>query len=126
MVKQDPNASFEVPLTPKFVVLAFGGQGKQNVGLEEELYQSVPALRKYIDECNDVVVKLGFSSILPAIFQPEPIRDVVALQCGTFAVQYACAMCWIDAGLEVAAVVGHSFGELTAMVVSRVLSLHDG
>ncbi|KAL9606215.1 MAG: hypothetical protein Q9179_000612 [Wetmoreana sp. 5 TL-2023] len=126
MVKQDANAAFEVPSTPKPVVLAFGGQSKQNVGFEEELYQSVPALRRHIDECNDIVVKLGFSSILPAIFQSEPIRDVVTLQCGTFAMQYACAMCWIDVGLEIAAVVGHSFGELTAMVVSRTLSLHDG
>ncbi|KAL8722876.1 MAG: hypothetical protein Q9225_000709 [Loekoesia sp. 1 TL-2023] len=126
MVRQDANASFEVPSTSKPVVLAFGGQSKQNIGFEEELYQSVPAIRKYIDECNDILIKLGFSPILPAIFQSEPIRDVVALQCGTFAMQYACAMCWFDVGLEVAAVVGHSFGELTAMVVSRVLSLHDG
>ena len=122
----DANTSLEVPPAPKRIVLAFGGQSKQNVGFEEEFYQSLPLLRKYIDECNDKVINLGFSPILPAIFQSEPIRDVVRLQCGTFAMQYACAMCWIDAGLEVDAVVGHSFGELTAMVVSRTLSLHDG
>ncbi|KAL9004771.1 MAG: hypothetical protein Q9188_002428 [Gyalolechia gomerana] len=125
-IVQDANACFEVPSASKSVVLVFGGQSKQNVGFQEEFYRSVPTIRKHIDECNDIVVKLGFSPILPAIFQSEPISDIVALQCGTFAMQYACAMCWFDAGLEVAAVVGHSFGELTAMVVSRVLSLHDG
>jgi acyl transferase domain-containing protein len=35
-------------------------------------------------------------------------------------------MSWIDSGLSVAAVIGHSFGELTAMVVSGILSLQDG
>ena len=40
--------------------------------------------------------------------------------------QYACAKSWIDAGLEIAAVIGHSFGELKAMVVAGVLSLHSG
>ncbi|KAL8933262.1 MAG: hypothetical protein Q9211_005878, partial [Gyalolechia sp. 1 TL-2023] len=122
----DANAPFEVPSVPKPVVLVFGGQSKQNVGFQEGIYHSVPTIRKHIDECNNIVVKLGFSPIIPTIFQSGPISDIVALQCGTFAMQYACAMCWFDAGLEIAAVVGHSFGELTAMVVSKVLSLHDG
>ena len=39
--------------------------------------------------------------------------------------QYACARSWIDAGLEIAAVIDHSFDELTAMIVAGVLSLHD-
>ena len=40
--------------------------------------------------------------------------------------QYASARCWIDAGLEVSVMIGHSFGELTAMAVCGILSLHDG
>lgn len=42
MANSDPNASSQVPSKPKSVVLAFGGQSKQNVGFEEQLYQSVP------------------------------------------------------------------------------------
>ncbi|KAI4253111.1 MAG: hypothetical protein LQ352_003890 [Teloschistes flavicans] len=126
MTKQDANHLFEPPSARRPAVLAFGGQSKQNVGCDKQLYLSVPQLRGYIDECNAAVIALGFSPLLPAMFQSEPVEDVVTLQCGTFAMQYACAMCWIDAGLEVAAVVGHSFGELTALVVSRALSLHDG
>ena len=125
-MQNDPNASLEVPSKSNKVVLAFGGQSKKAVGMDEGLYLSVPQLRTHVDICNDIVTRLGHSPLLPAIFQSEPVQDVVTLQCGTFAMQYACAMCWIDAGLEVHAVVGHSFGELTAMVVSGVLSLHDG
>lgn len=42
-----------------------------------------------------------------------------------FATQYSCARSWIDAGVRIAAVVGHSFGELTALCINGVLSLKD-
>ena len=125
-LKNEAQKSFEVPQMPKRVVLAFGGQTKRTVNMEKRLYESHPRLRNYIDECDKIVQSLGFSAILPSIFQTEPLTDVITLQCGTFAMQYACAKCWIDAGLQVDALVGHSFGELAAMVVSGVLSLRDG
>ncbi|KAM0172578.1 hypothetical protein ACHAPF_007314 [Botrytis cinerea] len=126
ILRADSQSCFEIPQAPKHTVLVFGGQSKQIVGLDKNLYQSHPQLRGYIDNCNNLVTNLGFSAILPAVFQSEPITDIVALQCGTFAMQYACAKCWIDAGLRIDAVVGHSFGELTAMTVAGVLSLQDG
>lgn len=126
LMENDTSGAVNVPSMPKRTVLAFGGQSKQNVGMDNELYQSCPRLRSYIDSCNEIVTSLGFSSIIPAMFQSEPVQDVVTLQCGTFAMQFACAMCWIDGGLEVSATVGHSFGELTALVVSGTLSLPDG
>ena len=125
-LKKQGQPSFEVPQTPKRVVLAFGGQTKKTVNMEKSLYQSHPRLRDYINECDKIVTTLGFQTLLPSIFQSEPLTDVVTLQCGTFAMQYGCAKCWIDAGLQVEAMIGHSFGELTAMVVSGVLSLYDG
>ncbi|KAH8693375.1 S-adenosyl-L-methionine-dependent methyltransferase [Phaeosphaeriaceae sp. PMI808] len=42
-----------------------------------------------------------------------------------FALQYALARSWIDSGVQVAAVIGHSFGELTALCVSGTLSVKD-
>lgn len=119
---------FEAPQRPKRVVLAFSGQNKQTVGLEKTWYESCALLKHHIDHCNDVLKQLGFGEIFPAVFATESaaIPDVISLQCGTFAVQYASARCWIDCGLRVDAVLGHSFGELTALVVSGVLSLEDG
>jgi len=125
-LQNEAQIYFEVPQTPKRVVLAFGGQTKKTVNMDRSLYESQPRLRKYIDDCDKIVTNLGFSPLLPSIFQSEPLIDVVTLQCGTFAMQYACAKCWIHAGLQVEAMIGHSFGELTAMVVSGVLSLRDG
>ena len=94
--------------------------------MDKTLYQSYPCVKSYIDECDRIVTELGFQTLLPSIFESDPLTSAVTLQCGTFAMQYACAKCWIDAGLQVDAVVGHSFGELTAMVVSGVLSLRAG
>ncbi|KFA74445.1 hypothetical protein S40288_08906 [Stachybotrys chartarum IBT 40288] len=110
----------------KKVVLAFAGQSKQIVGLDKTLYESNTALGDYIKDCDSVLTRLGFPAIIPAVFDKAPLSDVVVLQTGTFAVQYACARCWIDAGIQVEAVIGHSFGELTALVISGVLSLEDG
>jgi acyl transferase domain-containing protein len=49
----------------------------------------------------------------------------VKLRTALFAIQYSCAKSWINCGVEVAAVVGHTFGELTALCVSGILSLLD-
>ena len=120
--------SFGEPLDagqPRKTVLTFSGQSRQIVGLNRDVYDSFPLFRHHVDACDQILQQNGFSSCISAIFDKEPIEDVVALQCGMFATQYACAMSWIDSGLQVDAVVGHSFGELTALAVSGVLSLND-
>ncbi|KAF9694109.1 hypothetical protein EKO04_007757 [Ascochyta lentis] len=116
---------YEIALSSKHVVLAFAGQSKQTIGLSETLYQSNPKLRDYIDECDRILIAFGFPSILPAVFQTTNVADPILLQTGTMAVQYASARCWIDAGVQPACTIGHSFGELTALAVSGVLTLED-
>lgn len=125
-LSNEPHLTAETSEAPKPIVLVFGGQTKKTVGVDKTLYESYPCFRNYVDECDKIIMDLGHQSLQPSIFEKNPLASVVSLQCGTFAMQYACAKCWIDAGLLVEAVVGHSFGELTAMVVSGVLSLRDG
>ncbi|KAL5328987.1 hypothetical protein ACEPPN_002496 [Leptodophora sp. 'Broadleaf-Isolate-01'] len=115
----------EIPESPKKVVLAFSGQSKQFVGLDKDLYDASPLLQKHLAECERYLTSTGSPSIFPAVFQLEPISDVVSLQCCMFAVQYSFAKSWLECGLKVDAVVGHSFGELTAMAVSGTLSLES-
>ena len=125
-LNQRQGAFFQAPANPRKVVLAFGGQSKRSIDMPKALYETYPQIRHCIDECDKILQDLGHPSLFPSIFETEPVRDVVLLQCGTFAVQYACAKCWIHAGVQVATVIGHSFGELTAIVISGVLSLRDG
>ncbi|KAK1144930.1 Type I Iterative Polyketide synthase (PKS) [Aspergillus melleus] len=107
------------------VILCFGGQVSTSVGLDRAVYDAMPLLRRHLDECDSILQELGHDSIYPKIFSRTPITDQVELQTQLFALQYSCAKCWIDSGVTVSAVVGHSFGELTALCVSGVLSLVD-
>jgi acyl transferase domain-containing protein/acyl carrier protein/SAM-dependent methyltransferase len=110
----------------KPVVLVFGGQTNRFVGLNREVHDSSILLRYHLDEVDALLISFGASSIYPGIFETEPRDDIVALQTMQFALQYACAKAWIDCGLHIDAIVGHSFGQLVALTVSGVLSLYDG
>ncbi|KAL4936283.1 hypothetical protein BDV06DRAFT_228045 [Aspergillus oleicola] len=107
------------------VILCFGGQRSSFVGLDREAYDSFELLRAHLDHCHDTCLSLGLGGICPAIFEKTPRSSIVELQVMQFALQYSCAKAWIDSGIQVAALVGHSFGELTAMCVSGTLSLQD-
>ena len=107
------------------VILCFGGQVSQSVGLDKMVYNSYGLLRGHLNECNSILLSLGLNSIYPTLFEKTPVLDVVRLQTTLFALQYSCAKCWIDCGAPVVAVIGHSFGELTALCIAGILSLGD-
>ncbi|KAL7622900.1 hypothetical protein AAE478_006579 [Parahypoxylon ruwenzoriense] len=128
----DTNISLEAsdsstakPATKPTVILCFGGQVSTYVGLDPQVYDSVAILRKHLNRVDAVVQSLGCPTIIPGIFQRTPISDIIQLQVMLFATQYSCALSWMDSGIRPAALVGHSFGELTALCVSQILSLED-
>ena len=110
---------------PKPVVLCFGGQVSTFIGLDQNLYKRATVFRKHLDTVDAVTRSIGVGSIFPEIFASTPIQDTVKLQTMLFAIQFACARSWIDSGIRPAALVGHSFGELTALCISQILSLED-
>ncbi|KAF2993633.1 putative PKS-like protein biosynthetic cluster [Neopestalotiopsis sp. 37M] len=118
-------ASISTKTSARPIVMCFGGQVSNLVGLDKRVYDNVKILRSYLDQCNAVFLSIGLEGIYPSIFQREPIEDTVRLQTLLFAMQYACAKSWMDSGIRLEAVVGHSFGELTALCISGVLSLKD-
>ena len=121
----DPSVVSTASPKVKPVVLCFGGQVSTFIGLDRMVYEKVAVFRKHLDTVNAVARSLGASSIYPSIFDRSSITDTVKLQITLFAMQYACARSWIDSGVEPIAVVGHSFGELTALCISQILSLED-
>ncbi|KAJ6443691.1 Conidial yellow pigment biosynthesis polyketide synthase [Purpureocillium lavendulum] len=129
VVSGSASASIQPSEPERPVILCFGGQVSTFVGLDRKLYDGVAALRHHLDECDAIMQSgdLGLDSIYPAIFSRAPGEDPVRVQTTLFAMQYACARTWLDCGLsgKVAAVVGHSFGELTALCISGALSLRD-
>ncbi|KAJ5604418.1 hypothetical protein N7510_009572 [Penicillium lagena] len=122
---QLPDSDIMVSKSQRPIVLVFGGQTGNLIHLSEEVYRGSSLLRKYLDKCDVQLRQLGLASIFPGIFQQQAVEDIVQLHCMLFSLQYASAMAWIAAGLQVQTVIGHSFGQLTAMCVAGVLSLTD-
>nr|ALQ32926.1 putative polyketide synthase [Fusarium redolens] len=110
---------------PKPVVLVFAGQTGRQTLLSREAYLSSNLLQRHLDRCDRILQTMGLHSLFPRIFETEPVDDLVDLHCMHFSLQYSVAASWIDAGLEIKAVVGHSLGQLTALCVSGVLNLRD-
>ncbi|CAE7015382.1 hypothetical protein P3342_004097 [Pyrenophora teres f. teres] len=124
--KLDADAGAFVDVqSPRPVVLCFGGQISTTIALDRAVYDNTMLLRHHMDRCNALAISFGAGSIYPAVFQPTPIADIVLLQAALFAVQYSTAQCWLDSGVHPVAVVGHSFGELTALCVSGALGVED-
>ncbi|RAH41004.1 putative polyketide synthase [Aspergillus brunneoviolaceus CBS 621.78] len=111
--------------SPLPVVLCFGGQVSKFIGLDRLVYEHVAVFRKHLNTVDAVARAMGVGSIFPDIFSRASIDDPVKLQVMLFSLQYASAHSWIDSGIQPAAVVGHSFGELTALCVASALSLED-
>ncbi|PWY76491.1 polyketide synthase [Aspergillus sclerotioniger CBS 115572] len=116
----------ESPAARGKVILVFGGQTSMHVGLNRQVFEASPPLRRHLDACDSALRALNLGSIYPAIFDTQPIQNLVLLHSLFFAIQYACARAWMDSNVLPDAVIGHSFGQLTALCVAGVLSLEDG
>ncbi|EXJ91405.1 hypothetical protein A1O1_04517 [Capronia coronata CBS 617.96] len=110
----------------KATVLCFGGQVSDCIALSKRIWEQSALLRSHLNACDNALRSMGYPGLYPGIFQLEALTDVVALHSAIFALQYASAQAWIDSGLKVDALVGHSIGQITALCVSGQLSLRDG
>ncbi|KAK6215493.1 polyketide synthase protein [Colletotrichum tabaci] len=106
------------------VVLCFGGQTGRTVSVSKALYDDSDLFKSHLDKCEAICRTLGVS-IYPAIFQNQPVDDTVTLHCMLLSLQISCAQSWIDSGLQVDTLIGHSFGQLTALCIAGSLDLHD-
>ncbi|MBW5484123.1 type I polyketide synthase, partial [Streptomyces bambusae] len=109
-------------------VFVFPGQGSQWAGMAVELYASSPVFAARLDECAVALEPFTDWSLLEVLRQAEgaPGFDRVdVVQPVLWAVMVALAELWRAAGVEPAAVIGHSQGEIAAAAVAGALSLED-
>lgn len=111
-------------------VFLFTGQGAQYATMARTLYATEPHFRRILDRC-DAVLRPLLDRSLHSVLDPAPedselIHETRYTQPALFAVEYALAELWRSWGIEPAAVVGHSVGELAAACVAGVMSLEDG
>lgn len=107
------------------VVLVFAGQTGRSISFCQEAYRDSLLLQYHLNQCDTIIRAMHLKGLFPDIFNSQPIDDVVDLHCMLFSLQYSCAKSWLDSGLKVETVIGHSFGQLTALCVAGVLSLED-
>ncbi|TMU99350.1 type I polyketide synthase [Streptomyces sp. DASNCL29] len=110
------------------IAFVFPGQGSQWQGMAAELLASSSAFAARFAECDDALGRLLDWSVTDVIQGAEgaPSLDrIEILQPALFAVHVSLAAVWAAAGVEPAAVVGHSQGEIAAAYVAGALSLED-
>ncbi|MER5549744.1 type I polyketide synthase, partial [Streptomyces sp. NPDC002589] len=111
------------------VVFVFPGQGAQWTGMAARLWESSPVFARWMDRCAEVLAPLTDWRLAEVIHQADgaPGLDRVdVLQPASWAVSVSLAGLWRSCGVEPAAVVGHSQGEIAAACVAGGLSLEDG
>ncbi|KAF5531571.1 polyketide synthase [Fusarium mexicanum] len=112
------------------------GSLKANIGHSEERQygavnpdsiQQLGTFPESPNECNEAMELLNLLSLFPAVLQRlQGERDLILRHAAIFAIQYSSGMCWLESGLKLQAVCGHSFGEWAAATVSGVMTLKGG
>lgn len=110
------------------VVFVFSGQGPQWPGMGQQLLAENAAFRGVIEQVSALLEPLAGWSLLSEL-AAEPARsrlqDTAVAQPALFALQVGLAAAFKAFGIEPAAVVGHSIGEVAASHVSGALSLAE-
>ncbi|MER6119400.1 amino acid adenylation domain-containing protein [Streptomyces sp. NPDC001743] len=111
-------------------VFVFPGQGSQWEGMGRALSDQSPAFARTVRECDEVLAPLtGWSvtDVLTGRTGSGPSAERLdVIQPVMFTMYVALAAAWQELGVEPAAVVGHSQGEVAAAVVAGALTLEEG
>ncbi|WP_261717704.1 type I polyketide synthase [Streptomyces sp. FZ201] len=109
------------------VVFVFPGQGSQWVGMGRRLLKSSPVFAARIAEC-EVALSTYVDWSLTEVLRGDDdawMQRVDVVQPVLWAVMVSLASVWESLGVEPAAVIGHSQGEIAAAAVVGALSLGD-
>ncbi|MFD9704359.1 type I polyketide synthase [Lentzea sp. NPDC059081] len=107
------------------VVMVFSGHGSQWVGMGRDLLDHEPAFRAVLDEISPVFVEeIGFDP--REVLRGDELDATDVIQPMIFAMQLGLVAVWAEHGVEPAAVLGHSVGEIAAAVTAGALDRIDG
>ncbi|MBA3607143.1 MAG: SDR family NAD(P)-dependent oxidoreductase, partial [Chthoniobacterales bacterium] len=106
----------------------FSGQGPQWWGMGRELMKQEPVFREAIERCDAALRPWTRFSMLEELGRTEEASQMSRTEIGQpaiFAMQVALAALWKSWGVEPAAVVGHSVGEIAAACIAGIFSIEE-
>ncbi|MEZ6138519.1 MAG: SDR family NAD(P)-dependent oxidoreductase [Pirellulaceae bacterium] len=109
-------------------VFVFTGMGPQWWGMGQELYRDNPIYRSAVNEADDAFKRVaGFSALaeMQKSEEDSQIQKTEFAQPANLLIQIGLLAVLRSRGIEPAACVGHSVGELTAAYAAGVLTLDD-
>jgi acyl transferase domain-containing protein/NADPH:quinone reductase-like Zn-dependent oxidoreductase/NAD(P)-dependent dehydrogenase (short-subunit alcohol dehydrogenase family)/SAM-dependent methyltransferase/acyl carrier protein len=113
---------------PPRVAFVMSGQGPQWWGMGRELIQREPVFRQTIERCDAAMRPWAQFSVVEELGRTEEISQIhrtEIAQPAIFAMQVGLAELWKSWGVQPAALVGHSVGEVAAACVAGVLTLEE-
>ncbi len=113
------------------VVFLFTGQGAQYPNMARQFFETQPAFRKSLEQCDGILRPHLEKPLLSVIYPKDNsdedlIHQTAYTQPALFAIEYSLAKLWQSWGVEPAVVMGHSIGEYVAACIAGVFSLEDG
>ncbi len=107
-------------------VFVYSGQGSHWAGMGRRLLADEPVFAAAIDEIEPVFIEHVGYSLKQILTDGTEINGDAQVQPVIMGLQLALTTLLRSYGVEPAAVMGHSMGEVTAAVVSGALSIRDG
>ncbi len=126
-----PGPGMRTAFTPRpervaRVVFVMSGQGPQWQGMGCELMQHEPVFKRMIKACDKAMRPWARFSLMDELQRPDAetkMQRTEISQPAIFAMQMALAALWQSWGIQPAAVVGHSVGEVAAACIAGILTL---
>lgn len=109
------------------VAFLFPGQGTGWPGMGQSLGECAPVFRRELERCAQIAKTLMKDDLIEVVRgNAGDLTHTLYAQPALLATGWALAQQWREWGIEPAACLGHSLGEITAACVSGMLTLEEG